>query len=150
MEGWLVPLMLIAGPQAVATEPAGAFAAHLPAAVGDVSRWEIVTGSFDTPVARGSYLFYVNPRRAAMYQLMRYSVELRQTVSPAEERRGSAERVAFVRRPGVREPMACWERIGGAEPYWREVPAGSEAYNLEMSVLLRVLGAHSAARAADR
>jgi hypothetical protein len=139
--------LLLAGAAAVAAaEDAVTFAATLPAAVGDVSRWEVVTGSFETETARGSYLFYVNPARGALYQLMRYKVELRTASSDDERNRGSAERVAFVARPGLPEPMLCWERIGGREPAWKTVVAGTAAYKLEMNTLMQVLAVHRAAR----
>src|SRR6185436_13127668 len=67
--------LLLAGAAALAgAEDAPTFAGNLPTAVGDVSRWQVVTGSFETESARGSYLFYVNPARSGLYQLMRYKV----------------------------------------------------------------------------
>jgi hypothetical protein len=122
------------------------FASSLPDSVGDVTGWTVVTGDFRTQTARGTYRLYVNPARAGMYQLMRYRVELLAPPSAAEERPGHAERVAFVRRPGTREPMVCWEWQGpGPAPSWRELSAGSEEYLREMHVLMRVLAAHGAA-----
>jgi hypothetical protein len=42
--------------------------------------------------------------------------------------------------------MALWERAPpGARPAWLEVAAGTDAYRLEMGVLMRVLGIHRAA-----
>ena len=117
--------------------------------MGDVSSWTVVSGSFETDAQRGSYRLYVNPARSALYQLMRYQVELRTPESPEERRRGTAERVAFIPRPGVPEPMLCWERLARAEPAWHEVAAGTPEYVLEMNVLMRVLGAHRAARLSE-
>jgi hypothetical protein len=118
--------------------------------VGDVSRWLIVTGDFDTHHARGAYRLYVNPARRAMYQLMRYRVELLGSRSGEAARRGAAERVAFVRRPGVAEPLLLWKRSApGVTPAWREVAAGSDEYRMELGVLMSVLAAHRAARAAE-
>jgi hypothetical protein len=144
---WLATGLLLAGAAATGDDPdvAARFAPTLPAAVGDVSTWEIITGRFETGNERGSYLFYVNPARAGMYQLMRYRVELRAAASQEERQRGGAERVAFIARPGVREPMLCWERLAGAEPAWREVTAGTGEYLLEMQVLMHVLAAQRAA-----
>lgn len=142
-------LLLAGGPQggrpATGIEP---FAPALPAAVGDVSSWTVVTGEFETTAERGSYAFYVSPTRSALYQLMRYRVELRQPQSPEERGRGRAERVAFIPRPGVREPMLCWERLAGVEPAWREVAPETPPYLLEMRVLMRVLAVHGAVRRA--
>ena len=148
---WLAAGLLLAAGQEGAPPlgpGAGPFAPTLPAAVSDVSGWDIVTGEFETTAERGSYIFYVNPARKALYQLMRYRVELRNPESPEERRRGWAERVAFIPRPGVREPMLCWERLVGAEPAWREVPSETPAYVLEMRVLMRVLAVHRTARLA--
>jgi len=146
---WLATGLLLAG-VASAAEPQGAllFASTLPQSVGDVSDWSIEDGRFETETARGSYRLYVNPQRAAMYQLMRWRVELRGATSPEEQKRGFAERVAFIRRPGVREPMDCWERMPGDATVWREVAPGTGAYLLEMNVLLRVLAAHRASQRA--
>ena len=148
---WLAAGLLLAGVQQVAPSPepgVGPLAATLPGAVGDVSGWEVVTGEFETTAERGSYAFYISPTRRALYQLMRYRVELRNPESPEERKRGRAERVAFIPRPGVREPMLCWERVAGPEPAWREVAAETPAYVLEMRVLMRVLAVHRTARIA--
>lgn len=123
------------------------FAPTLPEGVSDVAGWTVVTGDFQTRVARGAYRLYVNPARAGMYQLMRYRVELLSPADAARSRPGHAERVAFVGRPGVREPMACWAREEpGSALSWRRLAAGSEEYLTEMGVLMRVLAAHGAAR----
>jgi hypothetical protein len=144
---WLAAGLLLAhAPGVPAASGSAVFAATLPASVGDVSSWEVVTGEFETTADRGSYRLYVSPTHSALYRLMRYRVELRNAESPEERQRGIAERVAFIPRPGVREPMLCWERLAGAEPGWREVAAGTAAYVLEMRVLMRVLGAHRTAR----
>ena len=145
---WLATGLLLAG-AASAAEPEGPsapFAPTLPQSVGDVSRWGIENGLFETEAARGSYRLYVNPQRSAMYQLMRYQVELRVATSPQEQRRGIAERVVFIRRPGVREPMDCWESLPGDATVWREVAPGSLEYLVEMNVLMGVLAAHRAAQ----
>ena len=145
---WLAVGLLLAGaPGAALTDESAPFAANLPASVGDVSSWAIESGEFQTGTERGAYRLYVNPQRSALYQLMRYRVELRVATSLQEQRRGIAERVAFIRRPGVREPMGCWILLPGDATAWREVSAGSEEYLLEMNVLMRVLAAHRAAQA---
>jgi hypothetical protein len=121
------------------------FALTLPEGVSDVGGWTVVTGRFETWAARGTYRLYVNPARAGMYQLMRYRVEVLAPAEAARSRPGHAERVAFVPRPGVREPVACWSRQGKASPpSWRRLAAGSEEYLVEMGVLMRVLAAHGA------
>ena len=148
MRRWLATGLLLAGTAgaALAQQPTADFAPTLPPGVVDVSQWQVVTGSFETTAARGSYLFYVNPARSGLYQLMRYHVELRTAATPEERARSSAERVAFIARPGVQEPMLCWERTAGDAPDWRALAAGTSEYNLEMSVLMRVLAVHRAVR----
>jgi hypothetical protein len=146
---WLALGLLVAGASGIpGAEPSSGFAATLPAAVGDVSGWQVVTGSFELPAARGSYELYVNPARSAIYQLMRYRVELLGVATEAERQRGSAERVAFIPRPGAPEPMLCWVRTAGDEPAWRVIAPATPEYLLEMSVLMRTLAVHRAARAA--
>jgi hypothetical protein len=146
---WLATGLLLAGAAGAADSDGPAlFASTLPAGAGDVSGWEVVAGSFETETERGDYRLYINPQRSAMYQLMRYRVELRVPANPQEQRRGIAERIAFIRRPGVREPIVCWERLPGDAPTWRQISAGTDEYLLEMNVLMRVLAAHRAARRA--
>jgi len=143
---WLAASLLLAGaPGAGLTDESALFASHLPLSVGDVSGWAIVSGEFETGTERGAYRLYVNPQRSAMYQLIRYRVELLAATSPQELRREVGERVAFIRRPGVREPMDCWMRVPDDARAWREVSAGTDEYVLEMGVLMRVLAAHRAA-----
>jgi hypothetical protein len=135
-----------AGP-AMAQDAGPAFAFALPEGVGDVAAWETVSGEFETETMRGAYRFYVNPVRAAMYQVMRYRVELVGAAGVSARARGSAERVAFVRRPGAREPLACWERQApGVTPAWRRIGAETEEYRREMTVLMQVLAVHRMAR----
>jgi hypothetical protein len=151
MRGWLVVgLLLVGSAPAFAQDVTPAFAAVLPTGVADVSGWETVSGEFETPAARGAYRFHVNPARQAMYQVMRYRVELLAPSSDLQRRRRPSERLAFVRRPGTAEPLRCWEREpDGAVPPWRELAAGSEEYRLEMALLMQVLAVHRTARAAE-
>jgi hypothetical protein len=151
MRAWpLLALLPLLGAPAGAQDVASSFAVILPDGVADVRGWEVVSGKFETSRARGSYLLYVNPRRQAMYQLMRYRVELLAPAPGLEERRGSRERVAFVTSPGVLEPLRCWEHEPpGTVPAWRELVAGTDEYVLEMGLLLQVLAVHRAARASQ-
>jgi hypothetical protein len=147
MRGWLTTgLFLVASAAGALAQDVADFAPTLPPGVADVSAWQVVTGSFETTAVRGSYLFYVNPARSGLYQLMRYRVALRAAATPEEQSRSSAERVAFIPRPEVREPMLCWERTPGDATAWRELAAGTNEYNLEMRVLIRVLAAQRPAR----
>ena len=119
------------------------FSAALPGDVGDVSTWTVVSGDFDTVRARGGYRFYVNPARQAMYQLMRYDVQLLDPRSDLERDRRPGERVVFAAHPGTAEPLLCWSKERGpASRAWLRVPAGTDAYRLEMMTLMQVLAIH--------
>jgi hypothetical protein len=140
-------LLLAVAARAAAQESDPGFASTLPAAVGDVSGWELVTGDFETASMRGSYRFYVNPLRQAMYQLLRYRVELLGEPGDVASRL-PGERVAFVEHPGTHERMRIWAReatLDGAE--WRPVVAEAHEYKVEIGVLMGVLAIHRAARA---
>jgi hypothetical protein len=132
----------------VRAEPAATrFAETLPPGVADVSRWELVSGDFETARMRGGYRFYVNPDRSALYQVMRYRVQR----LPLDGERGDAtlgaERVVYVRRPGVSEPIECWERQApGSATQWRALAPGTAEYRAEMLTLTQVLAVHRAAR----
>ena len=151
MRSWsFVGLLLLVGGPASAQDVPPTFAAVLPVGVADIGGWEIVSGEFETAGARGAYRFHVNPRRQAIYQVMRYRVELLNPSSSLQRRRGSSERLAFVRTPGAREPMRCWDREpAGTIPAWRELVAGTDEYQMEMSLLMQVLAVHRSARAAE-
>jgi hypothetical protein len=151
MRGWVaVGLLLLGGAPATGQDGADLFALDLPGAVVDVRGWQIVSGDFETRAARGVYRFYVNPRKQAIYQLMRYRVQLLDPETDLQRQRTSSERVAFIRQPGAPEPMLCWERESpGVVPRWRPVPAGTDEYQLEMAMIIQVLAVHRAARAAQ-
>lgn len=145
MRGWFITgLLLLVGPGVPAQD---GFARQLPSGIVDVSGWETITGEFETAQARGSYLFYVNPRRQAIYQLMRYRVEFLDPRDALTRQRGSSERVAYVRSPGSREPMLCWqlESVGAGEA-WRSVAPGTDEYKLEMATIMQVLAVHRTVR----
>jgi hypothetical protein len=145
----LLLVFLVAAAPARSQLASPGFSAILPPGIADVSGWELVSGDFETAQLRGGYRFYVNPERSAMYQLMRYRVQrLPSAEGPGDAALG-AERVVFVRRPGVREPIDCWERQPpGATPEWRLLVPGTLEYRDEMMMLTRLLAVHRAAHAA--
>ncbi|MCG6922726.1 MAG: hypothetical protein LJF15_16800 [Acidobacteria bacterium] len=149
MRGWLiVSLLFLGGVEARSQDGHVLFAPALPAGVADVTGWEVVTGEFETTRAQGAYRFYVNPKLQGIYQLMRYRIQLLAPASSLESARSSAERVVFVRHPGSRQPLLCWEREPtGTVPAWREIRPGTDEYKLEMGMVIRVLEVHRAARA---
>lgn len=115
------------------------FAVRLPEGIADVTGWELVAGEFHTAGFRGSYRFYVNPTRQAMYQLMRFRTSEKDVARAPLD----AERVAFIPRPGVAEPMRCWVRNApGAGQPWRAIDPATQEYKVEMVTLMRVLSVH--------
>lgn len=141
MRPLLLALLLLVSAGADVAGEAG-FAPTLPDSVGDVSGWELVSGSFETPGFRGDYRFYVNPERQALYQLMRF----RTATAGGSGAPLDAEKVAFVPRPSMREPMLCWRRQPpGRVPQWRLLEPGSDEYVAEMTTLIRVIAIHRAA-----
>jgi hypothetical protein len=136
-----LPLALLLLASALPAEDGGAgFAPTLPRGVADVTGWETVTGRVDTAQVRGVFVFYVNPSFGAMYQVMRYDVQLLAPTNVLEEHRASTERVVYVRHPGLREPLRCWAAASpGTTPAWREIAAGTDEYRMEMYTLMRVL-----------
>ena len=147
MRGWLLAgLLLLGSAPASSQDVAPVFAVVLPDGVADVTGWETVSGDFETTTARGAYRFHVNPRRQALYQVMRYRVELLTPSTTLQRGRRLGERVAFVHRPGIAEPLRCWEREpAGTVPPWRELQAETNEYKLEMALLMQVLAVHRAA-----
>jgi len=140
-------LLLAAAGSALAAPAPTRFAETLPPGVADVSRWELVAGDFETDRLRGGYRFYVNPERLAMYQVMRYRVQRLARDGQAGDAELGAERVAFIRHPGVREPIECWERQAPGEGAgWRTLAPGTTEYQTQMLVLTQVLAVHRAAR----
>jgi hypothetical protein len=144
-------LLLLALPAASAQETPPPFVLDLPRGVVDITGWETISGEFETATARGTYRFHVNPRRQALYQVMRYRIDLFDPAPGLQRRRRPSERLAFVARPGTREPLRCWERKpAGSIPAWRELTAGTAEYQLEMALLMQVLAVHRAVRADER
>jgi hypothetical protein len=148
MPPWRALGLLLLGVTTAAGQGGGlAFAPDLPAGVGDVAGWQVITGSFETAAAEGAYRLYVGPRHQAIYRLMRYEVRLLSPATEVARRRMPGERVAFIRHVGEREPMVFWQRQAeGIRPAWREIPVESAEYRLEIEVLLGVLAVHRAAR----
>jgi hypothetical protein len=130
---------------AAAAPPAAAagFAADLPAAVADVAGWEVVSGEFVGARLAGRYRFYVNPRRPALYQLMRFRVHMVAPASQAEQEHRASERLVWNAHPGKARPLLAWERTGES---WRPLAHGSDEYVRQLGLLMHVLGVHRAAQ----
>lgn len=136
-------LLFLAASSLPAGEAGAGFAPTLPPGIADVSGWETVAGQVDSTQVRGGFIFYVNPSFGAIYQVMRYRVQLVAPIGNLEEHRASTERVVYVRHPGLREPLQCWAATSpGTGPTWREIAPGSDEYRMEMFTLTRVLAVH--------
>jgi len=123
------------------------FATPPPDAVADVSRWELVSGAFSNPDVEGTYRFYVNPERNALYQLMRYRIRFRTPSTERERRYHTTEKLVWNAQPAERLPLRCYEHAPGAtggQDGWREMRHGDREYDDEMAVLVMVLGLHRA------
>jgi len=56
----------------------------------------------------------------------------------------------FIRKPASRQPVLRWEREPpGSFAPWREVQPGTDEYQLEMFMVMRVLQVHRAARMSE-
>lgn len=123
----------------------GDFATPPPDLVVDVSRWELVSGTFSNARVEGAFRFYVNPERAALYQLMRYRVRFLRPATELERRYRPVEKLVWNARPGETRPLRCFEHAAGADGQaagWREMRHGDREYDDEMAVLILVLGLH--------
>jgi hypothetical protein len=126
----LASFLLVVGPWAAAAD----FAAPPPQLIGGFAGFEMLGGELASPRLKAGYRFYVDPRRAALFTVMRYRLR------PSEHAESPTEKFVWNERPGERAPLRCFEWVeamrGGA---WREMPAGGAAYQSEMSTLLLVL-----------
>jgi hypothetical protein len=116
-----------------------------PDVVADVSRWELVSGTFRNENVEGSFRFYVNPERAALYQLMRYRVRFVDPGTELESRYRAVEKLVWNAHPGERLPLRSFEHTAAAEGRpagWREMRHGDREYHDEMAVLIMVLSLH--------
>lgn len=122
---------------AAAVAQAGALDATLPPGVPDARSlgWELVSGDVAKATDAARYEFYVNPRREAIYELVRY----RFTRNGREE----SEKVVW-NRPEIGQRPECYSREAGGR--WRALTQGSVEYRDEMITLMRVYGLHREAR----
>ena len=110
------------------------FGAEPPLPIARFATFEVLEGEFASPNLRAAYRFYVDPLRSGLFTVMRYRVR-------AGGLEGSpTEKFVWNERPGQRAPLRCFEWVeGGAGSSWREMSAGSAAYDQEMQTLRLVL-----------
>ena len=112
------------------------FTPQLPPGVPDVTRWESVSGLARVQNGRLRYVFYVNPRWLARYEVVRYR--------PVDERgRPAHELPEQLQWQAGNTDMRRFEcRPNATGCAWHELPKGSREYLREIPVLLQLYGAH--------
>lgn len=135
---------------AVITSAAGCaatarLAAHLPADVPDVSRWEHSEGEveFAAPSRRIEYRLYVDPTRPAFYAVTRYRI----THANPEERlptdHTDRERLQWHKAGRDVRRYECVPADDGRPCAWRELEKGGAEYLEMMPTLLQLYALHS-------
>ena len=118
----------------VSTASPADFQAPPPLPVSGIADWEVFAGELASPRLKAGYRFYVDPRRGALFTVMRYRLRA-EPGTPAP-----TEKFVWNQRPGDRIPLRCFEWIEATGAgSWRELGAGSPAYRQEMQTLLLVL-----------
>lgn len=126
---------------------AAEFSSQLPSGVPTaeaLGRWPKITGDVDTPSARVSYLFYVNPLRQALYEVTRYRVtRLSRDAAGNPQQHRETEKLLWNAHPGTGELLRCYElrEPGG----WVQLEKGTPEYRAEMITAIQVYGLHRAA-----
>jgi hypothetical protein len=109
------------------------FTAEPPFPIANFAAFEVLSGELVSPQLRAGYRFYVDPARAALFTVMRYRLRSSGRGEPL------TEKFVWNERPGKPVPLRCFERMEGEGGSWREISAGSTAYEREMQTLLLVL-----------
>lgn len=120
----------------------------LPAAIPDMSGWEVVTGEIDNARMQANYRFYVNPEREALYQVIHYRVRLFGPTAEAGRRYPPTEKLVWNEKPG-RAHLRCFERVpagSGRGVRWAERAHGTPDYLDEMGMVVQILALHRQAR----
>ena len=106
------------------------FTPHLPPGVPDVTGWESVSGLARIKDRRLRYVFYVNPRALARFEVVRYR--------PVDERgrtaRGLPEQLQWQAGNHDLRRFECRPAESGCA--WHELPKGSHEYLREIPILL--------------
>lgn len=110
------------------------FQAPPPEPIVGLAQWEVLAGELASPRLKAGYRFYVDPRRGALFSVMRYRLRAEEGVL------APTEKFVWNERPGDRVSLRCFEWIESTGAgSWRELGAGSPAYRQEMQTLLLVL-----------
>jgi len=121
---------------ALMTAPAGArgLGGSLPPGVPDARSlgWQQITGEVASATDGARYEFFVNPRRQAIYEVVRY----RFTRNGREE----SEKLVWNSPPAAGRGPTCFSQQGDGS--WRQLQAGSAEYRDEMITAMRVYNLH--------
>lgn len=118
------------------------FTRTLPEEMPSLEGWEKITGEaeLDNPRMAVHYEFYVNPGHRALYEVVRYRIELEGSVA-GEDGYQPTERLQWQAGEKILRRFECQE---GAEGpcHWREIEVGSLEYDRETGVILWLYGLH--------
>ena len=121
------------------------FSKDVPTAIPSVRGWERITGNveFMSPRVAVQYEFYINPRRPAAYEVVRYRVTDLGPVRKDKARYPTTEKLQWDRDGRDVRRFECVGNGGdGAACSWQEMEKGSPDYLREVPVLLWLYGAH--------
>jgi hypothetical protein len=105
--------------------------------------WQRFIGHAETPTERVAYELYVNPRRAALYEVTRYHVtRLWKDAEGRAQARVETEKFLWNSHPGA-EHLRCFELLGDGT--WVRMKTGSERYRFEMATAIHVYALHRSA-----
>ena len=127
---------------AAALPVAQGFALHLPAELPDLSAWQKVSGSaaLTDGSASVTYEFYVNPTRAARYDVIRYRI-VGWDGGPGGSPYRPTERLQWQAGDNDLRRYECSPGEGDG-CVWRQIERNTPEYHREMPVILWVLNVH--------
>lgn len=138
----VVALAVSAGLLAAAEAP---LALRIPAGVPDGAAlgWEKVSGEVETRTERVRYEFYVNPVRAAIYEVARYRMVRLSEREGGPHASAETEKLVWNARPGTGQVPLCFALQG--DGVWKALLPGTAAYRGEMGTAMQVFGLHRSA-----
>jgi len=128
---------------ALATGPLGdlrPFTSRVPPELPAFQGWERITGDIEveSPRLAIQYEFFVNPKRQASYEVVRYRIV--QLDAPADRPYATTEKLQWDRDGRDVRRFECVAKSSGCA--WREMEKGSSDYLREVPVILWIYGLH--------
>lgn len=113
---------------------AGALGDSVPPGVPDARSlgWQQITGDILTAVDGARYEFFVNPKRQAIYEVVRYRF--------SRKGHAEAEKLVWNRHPSFGQGPSCYSQ--DTDGSWRRLRPGSPEYRDEMITAMRVYTMH--------